>query len=191
VPVTTPRRSGRRRNGQALTEFALVAPILFLLLFGVLQLGLLFGAQNGLVNGVREAARRAVTWRVNDASVQDASIYDVVCDAVRDELDSELSGGSLPGFQATRLHPAAGKASIVSYHWEANPGADPGTTDEQYFLFVEIDAAYDHPLYVPLVGIFFDALDGSSDNAFTLSASEQMRVENPSLAEGSPPPPCT
>ena len=189
-------RSARRRDGggQAVTEFALIAPILFLLLFGVVQLGLLFAGQNGLVNGVRDAARRAVTWRVNDASVNDPSIYGVVCDAVRAELVSELAGGQLPAFDESRL------SATISYHWEANPGtagagptpgptADPAT--EQFFLYVEIDAAYKHPLYLPLVGWFFDVLDGSGDGAFTLSASEQMRVENPSLPMGTTPATCT
>lgn len=178
-------RARRRGDGQALTEFALIAPMLFLLLFAVLQLGLLFAGQNGLVSGVRDAARRAITWRVNDASVTDASIYNVVCAAVRNELVSELAGGQLPAFEASRLHPT------ISYHWEANPGnAGTDPTAEQYFLYVEIDAAYDHPLYVPLVGWFFDVLDGSPDSAFTLSASEQMRVENPSLAMGTTPGTC-
>jgi hypothetical protein len=181
-------RRSHRPEGQALTEFALVAPILFLLLFSVLQLGLLFGAQNGLVNGVRDAARRAVTWRVNDASVNDPSIYGVVCSAVATEVQSELSGGQLLGFDPARLHPVPPKTSIVSYHWESNPGDD--TSDERYFLYVEVDAAYDHPLYVPLVSFFFDLLDGTMDGAFTLNASEQMRIENPSLALGTNPPAC-
>jgi len=184
--VSAMSRSARRRSGgQALTEFALIAPILFLMLFGVIQLGLLFAGQNGLVSGVRDAARRAVTWRINDASVNDPSIYGVVCTAVRDELVSELEGAQLPAFDEARLH------TTITYRWEANPGyggTDP--TAEEYFLYVEIDAAYDHPLYVPLVGWFFDVLDGSGDGAFTLSASEQMRVENPSLAKGTLPAAC-
>jgi len=179
--MLTCRRAPGRQRGQALTEFALVAPILFLLLFGVIQLGLLFGSQNGLVNGVREAARRAVTYRVNDASLMDAGIRAAVCSAVAGELDAQLSR-ALPGFDALRLHQA------VTYHWEQNPGA--ASADERYFLYVQVEASYDHPLYVPLVGIVFDALDGSSDNAFTLRASEQMRVENPSLALGTTPPDC-
>lgn len=177
----------RRRStdpGQALAEFALIAPILFLLLFGVLQLGLLFGGQNGLVNGVREAARRAVTYRVNDASLSDASIRAAVCSAVETELDARLAK-ALPGFTTARL------TSTVSYHWESNPGPAPtGANPENYFLYVQVSAAYDHPLYVPLVGIFLDGLDGNNDGALTLSASEQMRIENPSLPLGGTPPSC-
>lgn len=182
--MLTLRRTRRTRDGgQALTEFALIAPILFLLLFGVIQLGLLFGAQNGLVNGVRDAARRAATYRVNDASLSDPSILTAVCTAVRNELTAQLSR-DLPGFTTSRLHASAGE-TLLSYHWESNPGPSPtGTNPANSFLYVQVEAAYDHPLYVPLVGIFFDALDGVQDNAWTLTASEQMRVENPSLPVG-------
>ncbi len=50
-------RRHRGASGQALPEFALVVPILTLLLFGTIQLGITFGGYNGLINGVREAAR--------------------------------------------------------------------------------------------------------------------------------------
>lgn len=179
-----PRRA-RAEPGQALTEFALIAPILFLLLFAVLQFGLLFGGQNGLVNGVREATRRAVTYRVNDASLNDPSIEAAVCTAIEDELNAQLER-ALPGFDPVRL------ARSVTYDWVANPGPAPtGANPENYFLYVQISARYRHPLYVPLVGIFLDGLDGTTDGALTLTASEQMRVENPSLALGTTPPPCT
>jgi hypothetical protein len=180
--------SRRRRpyEGQALTEFALIAPILFLLLFGVLQVGLLFGSQNGLVNGVRDAARRAATYRVNDASLADPGILTAICTAVRNQLVAELSQ-ELPGFSATRLHAPAGE-HLISYHWQSNPGPAPtGPDPANSFLYVQVNAAYDHPLYVPLVSIFFDALDDTpNDSAWTLTASEQMRVENPSLPVGTP-----
>lgn len=170
-----------------MAEFALIAPILFLLLFGVLQLGLLFGSQNGLVNSVRDAARRAVTYRVNDASLADPSILGAVCTAVRNELTAKLSR-EVPGFESARLHGVvvAGIAQpVISYHWLTNPGPAPtGANPANYFLYVQVKAAYDHPLYVPLVGLFLDGLDGTSDNSLTLTASEQMRVENPSLPVG-------
>ena len=46
-----------RPRGQALPEFALVLPVLALLLFGTIQFGIIFGSNNGLINSVREAAR--------------------------------------------------------------------------------------------------------------------------------------
>lgn len=179
--MNPPRR--RCDKGQALAEFALVAPILFLLLFGVLQLGLLFGGQNALVDGTRNAARRAATYRVNDASLADGSILAAVCTSIRTEENAQLAR-MLPAFSATRLQPPSGHL-LISYVWESNPGPAPsGANPANYFLYVRIQVAYAHPLYVPLVGIFFDALDGHSDNSFTLTASEEMRVENPSLPIG-------
>ncbi|MBI3750507.1 MAG: pilus assembly protein [Chloroflexi bacterium] len=179
--------TGRRQDsrGQALTEFALVAPILFLLLFGVLELGLLFGAHNGLVAGVRETARRAATYRVNDASFLDPSAQAFICGAIADELNTQMQRDPL--LDPARLTlPSASRS--ISYEWEANPGSDTSTS--RYFLYVKIDVLYPYPLYIPLVGNLVDGLDGSFDGALTLRASEEMRIENPSLPLGVTPPPC-
>ena len=35
-----------------MVEFALVAPVFFLLLFSIIELGIVFGTQNGLVTGL-------------------------------------------------------------------------------------------------------------------------------------------
>lgn len=53
---------GEDRGGAAALEFAIVAPVFFALLFGVVQLGILFQAQSGLRNSVEDAARYATTW---------------------------------------------------------------------------------------------------------------------------------
>ncbi len=155
------------RRGQALAEFALVAPILFLLLFGVIQTGLLMAAQNGLVNGVRDTARRAATYRINQLSF-DPSIFPAICTQVEANLTSKLSA-EIPGFSPTNL------SRTISYQWGTNPD---GTT----FLAAQVNATYRNPIYIPLVGAVWP---GVVSNHLPLSASEQMRVENPSLPSGS------
>lgn len=177
--VTHERSAPLKRRGavgQALAEFTLVAPIFFLLLFFVIQLGLIFGTQNGLVNGVREAARRAATYRVNDGSF-DASVWGDICGTIADEV-RRLGDRTIPAYDPDRLHP------VVAYEWVGNPETG------EYFLVAHVSATYDNPLYVPLVSIFLDSADGTDDDpdVLTLSASEQMRVENPAL-EPSPAPP--
>lgn len=156
----------RREGGQALPEFAIVAPILFLLLFGVMQLGLLMAAQNGLVSGVRDAARKAATYRVNELSFDNTSF----CTTVGDQLESDLSA-SIPGFVAANLE------YEIGYQWERNPDT------AQWFVVVHVDASYGNVLYVPLVSAILDPADGVTDNQLELTASEQMRVENPALDE--------
>src|SRR6187402_3220277 len=54
-----PRRSRRRRRGQALVEFALVFPIAVLVLLAVFDVGRAVFAYNGLTNAAREGARLA------------------------------------------------------------------------------------------------------------------------------------
>ncbi len=50
-----------RRRGAALVEFALVSGLLCLLLFGIIEVGLLFGDQALVGAAAREAARSAAT----------------------------------------------------------------------------------------------------------------------------------
>lgn len=63
------KRSGRHQRfpGQSLVEFALVAPIFFLMLFGVIEMGRLIWINHELANGTREAARFAMV-RGSEAS---------------------------------------------------------------------------------------------------------------------------
>ena len=48
------------RAGQSMVEFALVAPIFFLMLLGVMEMGRLLWFNHELTNGTREAARYAM-----------------------------------------------------------------------------------------------------------------------------------
>jgi len=173
---------GRHRahgtSGQSMAEFALVAPIFLLLLFSVIQLGLVFGAHNGLVDGVRSAARRAATYRINeqssDPTVFPFSVPGSICNTVRTELTDRLRGAQgqelVVGFVPANL------SSTIAYEWQPNPETG------QYFLVAHISATYKNPLYVPLVSFFLDSSDATPGDGFlTLSASEQMRIENPPL----------
>lgn len=164
-------RQRSRDGGQSLAEFAIVAPIFFLLVFGVIQVGLVMAAHNGLVDGVREAARRAATYRINEESF-DPVVFPAICATIQDELDARLADRVI-GYAAGNV-----TNSQITYEWEPNPSTG------EYFLVARVDATYANPLYVPLVAIFLDRSDGTDDDpdALSLSASEQMRVENPSLA---------
>jgi Flp pilus assembly protein TadG len=166
------RRPKRRGDqGQSLVEFSLVAPIFFLLVFGIIQLGLVFAAQNGLVDGVRNAARRAATYRVNDGSF-DLTVWPDICTTIADEISLQLSK-RVVGYNPANL------TRSITYEWVQTPDDDAAV--DEYFLVARVDATYRNQLYVPLVSFFIDQSDGSIDNHLALVASEQMRVENPGL----------
>ena len=167
----------RGSGGQALPEFAMVALLFFLLVFGVIQIGLVMAAQNGLVDGVRSAARRVATYRINQASF-DTQVWGEICATVEEEIRSRLSDRVI-GYNDLNLEHS------ITYEWVQNP------TGTEYFLVAHVFAKYDNPLYVPLISAVLGGSDGTPDDILTLVASEQMRVENPSLeSPTATAPPC-
>lgn len=56
-------RIRKNEDGQALVEFALLAPILFLILFGIIQFGVAFRHSIALTDAVRTGARKATVSR--------------------------------------------------------------------------------------------------------------------------------
>jgi Flp pilus assembly protein TadG len=160
----------RRERGQAMTEFALVAPIFFLLVFGIIELGILFGGQNGLVGATRELARYAAPYRVKT----DVDANNVCADT---RLGTQLTGflkRSIPGFVSANT-----VSRQVIYSWHTNPlvSGQPQT----YYVQLQIKVAYRFGLHVPLVGGVLDRFDGTVDNRIQLDATEQMRIENEDL----------
>jgi hypothetical protein len=62
------RRGRLNRKGQALVEFALVLPVLLLLIVGMLEFARAWNLHQSMTDAVREGARRAVladTWPVD------------------------------------------------------------------------------------------------------------------------------
>lgn len=58
-----------KRQGIAAVEFAMVLPVIVLVLFGVLELACMIHVQGALLNASREGARHAVTRRATGGSV--------------------------------------------------------------------------------------------------------------------------
>ena len=61
---------GRPRRGQALVEFALVLPLLMLVLFGIVEFGRAWNAKQVLTDAAREGARLAVVGDLTVTQVQ-------------------------------------------------------------------------------------------------------------------------
>jgi Flp pilus assembly protein TadG len=165
-------RNRSRNRGQAMVEFALVAPIFFLLVFGIIELGIMFGGQNGLVASARELARYTAPYRVKTAI--DANN---VCADTR--LGTQLTGflrNNIPGYVSTNV-----ATRSVTYSTGLNQMV--GGAPQTYFVQVQVNISYRFPLHVPLVGGLLDGFDGVSDNRLLLSATESMRIENEDLTQ--------
>jgi Flp pilus assembly protein TadG len=151
--MTTSLKRRERERGQALVEFALVAPLFFLLIFGVIQFGVLFGGQIGLGNAAREVARYTSTLPPNQPPL-----------TVKNQAIAVMRR-SIPAYNGS------GNPS-VAYCYYANP-----TSPVTYSWKVIVAITYSHTLFIPLVGAFVDRIDGTSDNRFTTTVREEMRVE--------------
>jgi Flp pilus assembly protein TadG len=163
-----------------MTEFALVAPLFFLVLFGVIQLGFLFAGQNGLTNAAREAARYASTLPTPDMTIAgNCSASGTNSKAVYDRLLAANLRQYIPGFISGNLtYAGALSACPTAALAETGTGvgycADPNG-DGTYAVRVRVTVVYRHPLFIPLVGRLF-----SSTDTLQLLAAEEMRVEGPS-----------
>jgi Flp pilus assembly protein TadG len=99
----------RNQQGQTMTEFALVLPVLALILFAVIQFGIVFNNYITLTDATRAGARRAAVSR------QDPNRNSVVISAVRSSAtDLKSSKLSVPPPTST-WDPGADVTVTASY----------------------------------------------------------------------------
>jgi Flp pilus assembly protein TadG len=60
-------------SGGALLEFTVIMPLFFLIVFGIIEWGLIFFLQNNMVNASREAARE---WAVQNQALTQQNVCD-------------------------------------------------------------------------------------------------------------------
>ncbi|HKZ19154.1 MAG TPA: TadE/TadG family type IV pilus assembly protein [Acidimicrobiia bacterium] len=68
------RRKDRHDRGANLVEFAVIAPLLFLLLFGIIEFAWLFASNLDVRQGAREAVRVAATDRLPNPGTPEVDI---------------------------------------------------------------------------------------------------------------------
>jgi len=81
----------RSEKGQTMVEFAMVLPILCVLLFGVIQFGILFNNYITLTDAVRAGARKAVVSRALGAGGAVSAAQQAVQDSATDLDKSKLT----------------------------------------------------------------------------------------------------
>ena len=171
----TRARTGDRRNGesgQALLELALIVPVLVLLIMAIFQFAYVIQAQVGLTNAVREAARRAAATNTDAPTWFGANSFQ---EWVQEELCGDVtapcgpSGLLAENVQAFDGNKVTGDLPAVTFC------SYPAAGDVEYQ--VQVDVTYEHPLFFGLLEFATDALDGTDNDAWDLSASAQMRLE--------------
>jgi len=68
-----------RRSGSAIVEFALIAPVFFLMIFALMEIGIIFFAQSTLQKATNDVARLVRTGQVQNGAMTQTQIHDRVC----------------------------------------------------------------------------------------------------------------
>lgn len=136
------RRAGRpsRSRGQALVEFALVAPIFFLLLFGIIEAGRFILYYQTLNNATREGARYAIVHGSNSFCPSGPMPASKPAPACHDE-----PGANVVQTVKDSAFGVLGSSVVVTPSWPPAPVGNGRDSD------VTVRATYTYNSLVPLV----------------------------------------
>ncbi len=104
----------REQRGQTMVEFALVMPVLFLVLFGIIQFGALYNDYITLTDAARVGARKAATGRqtVDPVGLATAAVRSSASDLEQAKLAVSVT--------ANAWSPGADVTVKASYPYEVN-----------------------------------------------------------------------
>jgi Flp pilus assembly protein TadG len=169
-----------RARGQGLVEFALVLPILALLLLAIIQFSFIFAAQIGVTNAVREAARIGAVTTPTTTDSQATTTAPIIYDRLTNTFNGLLKRNVF-AFAEANIVTSGAVDTRVCYR-EAQD-----LTSGEYTIFVKVEGGYRHLIFIPLLGGLLDGIDGVSDGGLQIGTAEEMRVENDTLVSPSSP----
>lgn len=158
------QRAGKSCRGQGLVEFALILPILMLVVGGIIQFGILFWGQNTLTQVVRDTGRWAATQTVCGA----AEIQ-----PIRDQADLIAKQSSLIGYQQNGFGP---NVNVTWTEDGANvpQGSPCPPVDNSKTWWITISAVHRVPLFIPFLNY---ALPFCDSTGCALRTSTKYRME--------------
>ncbi len=197
APMPAPPADGAcaRDRGQAMVEFAAVLLPLLVIVVGIIQFGLLFGANVSLTNAAREAARQASIYRyigVDGSSANGVNRCTAAVGAATQAFG--FLSNSSPHFSASVPCPGGVDLNGDGLHdlWQNGDvevsfcagGTAPGTdcprtasptnyctVDSGEGCLVRVKLTYNQSIVVPLLD---SILDGDGNGLFELSADASM-----------------
>lgn len=142
-----------REHGASLVEFAVVAPLLFLLLFGIIEFARVGHGFNTVWTAAREGARYATT--VGDDDGDGLPNY-LDCDSIEEAALAKVVGMSLDT-SAVKVTYSDLTGAVVADCALASPLAD---IDNGFTIEVEVLGEFN--AIVPVISTFLDGIDLTS-----------------------------
>lgn len=155
---TLRRTRNEKDRGANLVEFALIAPLLFLLLFGVVEFARVIHGFTSVWSAAREGARYATT--VGDTNGNGTPNY-LDCIAIVDAALAKIVGTNLDAGDITVKYFDESNTEVADC--DGNPPAPaPGGADIDSGFTIEVEASATFDAVVPLLSSFLDGIDLSS-----------------------------
>ncbi len=160
VHLSRLRRRRADQRGAAAVEMALLTPLLVLLIYGVIEFGVLFGQDLAMGNGAREGARYgAATPNLpcNASAVGTRDLIEVIQEASATSLldTSDLTVEVRRGVSAASSSPVCSAQGSTNTQLQPNGACDGSVTGERLF----VTTTWQRGLSIPF---------GPVDNTFTL-----------------------
>lgn len=140
-------RRARNNKGTTLVEFALVLPLFFLLIFGIIDFGWYFFVEHTLQYATREGMRLALVGRrlMDDGGnpiTREASIIKTIQDNASLAID--------PSSLSIYIYPVAtGYGDPTGWDTSQPNAGDPGS-------YMRVKTRYTYNFLTPLIGAFFN-----------------------------------
>jgi hypothetical protein len=136
----------RSERAQTLAEFAMIAPVLFLLIFGIIDCARMMQSYVTIQGAAREGARYAVTGR-SDCDASSPSRYDCIV-FVTEQTSGNLDRDMLEVSVRSWAFQSGGYDSAAV---EDDPGAQCDN--------VEVAVSYDYHPMTPIINYFVGAVE--------------------------------
>jgi Flp pilus assembly protein TadG len=140
------RRRRRTQEGAAAVEFALVAPLLLVLVFGVISYGYMLSFRQALSQGAAEGARAAAVSPFPTSSAKEQSALNAINDALNVKAYGVTCSGVATNSPLKKDGVTVGTCSVTTAACDSDPAKSCVT--------VHLDYHYkDHPLLPNFPGV--------------------------------------
>lgn len=122
----------RDQKGAAAVEFALVAPLLLILVFGVISYGYMLSFRQALSQGAAEGARAAAVSSYPDSADKEQAALDAINDALGVDAYGVSCTGTASGSTLLKDGATVGTCSVTTDACEQDPTKDCVTVRLDY-----------------------------------------------------------
>jgi Flp pilus assembly protein TadG len=173
------RMRGASRSGSAAIEFAMIAPVLFLFIFGIIESGVIFFANSALENAIDDAARQVRTGQVS-GPVTPTQLRTLVCSEMTGLFSTSKCTSTLQvDMRAFPNFSSANFPSVLNANGSINTGALQVQPAAACYV-VLFRAFYPWTIMTPLMAPLLSNMPGGQ---YLLTSAAAFRTEPYSAAD--------